>query len=126
MAGRFLLLGAGEFLPWAAAAERAALALARNGHVAVVPTASAPEGPDVFNRWARLGLEHYRSLGLEARAVPLKTREDALAPAVIEGIAGAALVFFSGGNPLHLARVLDGTPFLAALREALTEGAVFG
>jgi cyanophycinase len=126
MTRRFLLLGAGEFLPWAAAAERAVLAEARDGYVAVVPTASAPEGDAVFDRWARLGLEHYGSLGLEARLVPLKTREDALAPAVVESIAGAALVFFSGGNPLHLARVLEGTPFLSALSEAIAGGAVFG
>ena len=122
---RFLLLGAGEFLPWSIDAERHVLDGARDGHVAVLPTASAPEGEAVFDRWARMGLEHYGEMGHDARLVNLKTREDASDPAVLAGLEGAAMFFFSGGNPLHLARVLEGTPALAAITEGMTGGAVF-
>ena len=42
--------------------ERHALAAALEGRqssVAILPTASAPEGEAVFDRWANMGLEHY-------------------------------------------------------------------
>jgi len=48
----FLLLGSGEFEPWSEEAERAAV-LEAAPTVAILPTASAPEGDAVFDRWAR-------------------------------------------------------------------------
>jgi cyanophycinase len=125
-ARHFLLLGAGEFLPWSAEAERHVLGLTRRaGPVAILPTASAPEGDAVFDRWGRMGLDHYAQLGLDARIVRLKTREDASDSAMIAAIDGASMVFFSGGNPAYLARTIDGTPFLDALTQALADGMVF-
>lgn len=121
----FLLLGAGEFLPWSADAERAALERAPAGPVAVLPTASAPEGEAVFDRWMRMGVDHYEQMGLEARPVALKTREDASRPEVLAALAGVSMFFFSGGNPLHLARVLDGSPALEAVKTGLGTGAVY-
>lgn len=35
------------------------------------------------------------------------------------------MLFFSGGNPVYLARTLDGTPFLDAITRLLAAGAVF-
>lgn len=122
---RFLLLGAGEFLPWSPEAERYVLSDARPGPVAVVPTASAPEGDGVFDRWAEMGLAHYRELGVDARLVGLKTRDQAFSELVLEALEGASMYFFSGGSPLHLARVLDGTPALEVITLALAGGAVF-
>jgi cyanophycinase len=125
-ARRFLLLGAGEFLPWSEEAERHVLRLTRRtGPIAVLPTASAPEGDAVFDRWGRMGLDHYAQLGLEARVVPLKTRDDASEPALVAALDDASMIFFSGGNPAYLARTLDGTPFLDALLRALGGGMVF-
>jgi cyanophycinase len=119
-------LGAGEFLPWSEDAERHVLRLTRRtGPIAVLPTASAPEGDAVFDRWGRMGLDHYAQLGLEARVVPLKTRDDASAPALVAALDDASMIFFSGGNPAYLARTLDGTPFLDALLRALRGGMVF-
>lgn len=97
----------------------------RGGPILVLPTASAPEGDRVFDRWGRMALEHYAGLGLEARVVALKTREDAVRPDVVGAIEGASMLFFSGGNPAYLASTLDGTPFLEAMLRALDDGAVF-
>jgi cyanophycinase-like exopeptidase len=125
-ARHFLLLGAGEFLPWSEEAERNVLRLTRRtGPIAVLPTASAPEGDSVFDRWGRMGLDHYAQLGLDARVVPLKTRDDALDPALSAMLDDVSMVFFSGGNPAYLARTLDGTPFLDALVRGLATGMVF-
>lgn len=125
-ARHFLLLGAGEFLPWSEDAERNVLRLTRRtGAIAILPTASAPEGDAVFDRWGRMGLDHYAQVGLDARVVPLKTRDDALDPALIAMLEGVSMIFFSGGNPAYLARTLDGTPFLDALVQGLASGMVF-
>jgi cyanophycinase len=122
----FLLLGAGEFLPWSENVERRMLQLAqRGGPIAVLPTASAPEGDAVFDRWGRMGLDHYAQLGHEAQIVNLKTRDDAFDPEVIAAIDAASMVFFSGGNPAYLARTLDGTPSLDALTRGLADGMIF-
>jgi cyanophycinase-like exopeptidase len=125
-ARHFLLLGAGEFLPWTEDAERTVLRMTqRSGPIAILPAASAPEGDAVFDRWGRMGLDHYAQLGLDARVVPLKTHGDALDPALIAMLDDVSMVFFSGGNPAYLARTLDGTPFLEALVRGLTSGMVF-
>lgn len=101
MSGHFLLLGSGEFLPWSSEAERYALGLdKREGSVAVLATASAPEGDQVFDRWGGMALAHYESLGVPARLIELKTRQDASRADLILSIDGASMLFFSGGNPV--------------------------
>ncbi len=122
---QFLLLGSGEFLPWSEEAERYVLATARPGPIAILPTASAREGDHVFDRWASLGLDHYAQLGLTARVVGLKSRDDAERRDLIAAIDAASMIFFSGGNPVHLAQTLDRTPFLDAVVRAVAGGAVF-
>jgi cyanophycinase-like exopeptidase len=120
----FGLLGSGEFLPWAGPVDTrlAESSPHRDGRVLIVPTASAPEGDAVFERWAAMGTEHYRSLGLAPEVVPIKVREDAARPEAVAKVRGASLVFFSGGNPAHLCRCLRGTPFWSAVVDALAAG----
>ncbi len=118
----FLLLGSGEFEPWSAEPERAALAAAPDGPVLVIPTASATEGDAVFDRWATMGLEHYTSMGLAAQVLPMKVRDDAERAEHVEAIDAASMLFFSGGKPPHLAQVLDGTPVWDAIGRALAAG----
>ena len=48
------LMGSGEFEPWSEEVDRFSLSRADfgDGSVVILPTASAPEGDEVFNRWA--------------------------------------------------------------------------
>jgi cyanophycinase len=121
---RFLLMGSGEFEPWSEEVERSALE-GRPPRVAICPTASAPEGEGVFERWGRMGLEHYRAMGVEPEVVPLRTREDADREEVSGALAGVGMVFFSGGNPRYLADAIRKTRFWSALNDALDGGAVY-
>ena len=118
------LLGSGEFDPWSEPLERWLHARSRNpeGPVLILPTAAAHEGDASFDAWGSKGLEHYRELGLPAEVVPLKTREDAHRQEVVERLAGASMVFLSGGNPARLAEVLRDTPFWEALRGGVADG----
>lgn len=120
----FLLMGSGEFEPWSDEIEAAALD-GRTGPVAVLPTASSTEGEDVFGRWGRMALEHYATAGIDARLVPVKTREDAELEEHARALQGISMVFFSGGKPQHLAATIHGTRLWDALEDALDRGAVF-
>jgi cyanophycinase-like exopeptidase len=118
------LLGSGEFLPWAEEVDRVLIEAAGAGtdRVLVAPAASAPEGRGVFGRWASMGLEHYRRMGAAPQVLPLHVPEDAARSEVVDLLDGVAVVFFSGGNPAYLARVLRGSPFLEQLWAAVGAG----
>ena len=120
----FLLMGSGEFEPWSDEIEAAALD-GLTGPVAVLPTASSAEGDAVFDRWGAMGLEHYAAAGIEARLVPVKTREDAEREELARQLEGVSMVFFSGGKPQHLADSIHGTKLWDAMMRALDRGAVF-
>jgi cyanophycinase len=120
---RFALLGAGEFEDWHDEIDRGLLDGSPDGdRVLILPTASAPEGDDVFDAWGSKGLEHYRRAGIDAEVLPMKTRADAERAELVDRLARASMVFFSGGNPAYLARVLDGSAFCRAMYERIREG----
>ena len=121
------LLGSGEFEPWTDEIDRGLLAESRvgDGRVLILPTASAPEGDEVFDRWGAAGLDHYASASIPAEVVPLKSREDAERSDVIARLDEASLVFFSGGNPAYLAATLIGTSFWSAVVERLGAGLAY-
>jgi cyanophycinase len=123
----FALLGSGEFDPWTASVDR--WLVGRPGvprpRVLILPTASAAEGDDVFDMWARKGLAHYAELGIEAEVLPLKTREDAARTELSAALDEAAVVYFSGGNPAYLAATVRDTAFWSALTDALTHGLAY-
>jgi cyanophycinase-like exopeptidase len=120
----FGLLGSGEFEPWQGEVDRWLIDRSVNpgGPVLILPTAAAHEGDEMFDHWANKGLDHYRSAGIPAEVVPLKTREDAARPELVGRLEGASAVFFSGGNPKVLAAKLSKTPFLAELLRVMKEG----
>ncbi len=91
----------------------------------VLATASAPEGEAVFSRWGRAGVRHFEGLGLSARALPVRDREDAQRLDVAGAVARCSLVFFSGGDPGHLSRSLGGSRLLSAIHELLAAGGVY-
>jgi len=122
------MLGSGEFLPWARDVDRWAAenATAPTDRVLILPTASAPEGDDVFDRWAGMGAEHFSGLGLAPLVLPLKTRADASRPEIVDEVADSRYIFFSGGNPGYLAETLRDTPFWEAALDAIAHGTALG
>jgi cyanophycinase len=126
MAPTFLFLGSGEFEPWSTDVEAIALADAvGDGSIAILPTASASEGDHVFERWGRMGLDHYRDDGVPAAVVPVKQREDAFRDDLVASVEAASMIYLSGGKPSRLAEVLRDSPLLAAIHRALERGAVY-
>lgn len=120
--GPIALVGSGEFLPVMEAVD-AALLSGRAPRAVFLPTASAPEGPDRVAYWLRLGTEHYERLGVEPVPLAVLDRRDADDPANAAAVAGAGLVYLSGGNPGYLADTLRGTAVLSAVLAAWQAGA---
>ena len=112
MPGPVALVGAGEFLP--AMAEFDAGLLAATGRarprVAILPTASYPDGEEVFTRWAAMGVAHFGELGAEVEPVLVRDRAGADDPAAAQAIGEADLVYLSGGKPATCWACSTGAP----------------
>jgi cyanophycinase len=120
------LVGAGEFLPEMAAFDLELLAATGRPRprVAILPTASYPDGDDVFMRWAAMGVAHFGELGAEVEPVLVRDREDAEDAANAQAVGEADLIYLSGGKPGYLLRVLAGSAVGDALIDAHERGAV--
>ena len=127
MAGLTALVGAGEYLSTMDEIDQRLLAEAGNRppRVACIPAAAGQEGEASVDRWAEMGVTHFRRLGAEAecaRITDLASADDPRWAALIEA---ADLIYFSGGDPLYLHRTLEGTRAWAAVEAAWARGAVF-
>ena len=120
------LLGSGEFQPWSEPVDRRLVAEADgDGRVLILPTASAPEGKDVFERWGSLGLAHFSRIDIQAEVLDLRTREDTDDPRLLARLEGASAVYFSGGNPAYLAATLADSEFFDAMLKQLDRGMAY-
>lgn len=123
MSGWFGLLGSGEFQPWSGEVDEWVLSrVTGDGRVLVLPTASAPEGDEVFSRWATSGLEHFAAAGVPAELLDVRDRTDAEDVGLADRVVGASVVYFSGGNPVHLANTLAETALWRAVQSGLDRG----
>jgi cyanophycinase len=126
MPGPVALIGAGEFLP--VMAEIDADLLASTGRarprVAILPTASYPDGEEVFQRWSVMGVDHFAGLGAEVEPVPVRDRASAEDPGAAQAVGEADLIYLSGGKPRYLLSSLRGTAVGRALSDAHARGAV--
>jgi cyanophycinase-like exopeptidase len=121
-AGPVALVGSGEFLEVMVAVDAELLA-GRPQRAVFLPTASAEEGPERVQYWIDLGNAHYAGMGVEPVALEVLDREDADRTELAARVAGAGLVYLSGGNPGYLAHTLAGTAVWQAILEAWRYGA---
>ena len=120
MPGPVALVGAGEFLPAMAAFDADLLASTGRARprVAILPTASYPDGEDVFQRWAAMGVAHFAALGAEVEPVLVRDRAEADDPGAAQAVGEADLIYLSGGKPGYLLSALAA----AAVGRALAGG----
>jgi cyanophycinase len=126
MAGTLVLVGSGEFTSAMERVDRDLLAATGRSRprVVIIPTASAPDGEAVFQRWVEEGCRHFGALGAEVEPILVHDRREADDPAWAQALGEADLVYLSGGKPGALHAVLDGSPLGAALIDAHRRGAV--
>lgn len=123
--GTVALVGAGEYLPEILPVDKKLLERV-NGtpHVVVLPTASAPDGEGVPDRWARMGVEHFAQLGVTAEPMMLLNRTDAENAEIASRLANANFIYFSGGKPRYLLETLQGTASWQAILNVFAAGGV--
>jgi cyanophycinase len=123
VSGWFALLGSGEFQPWSHEVDSWMLdRVTGDGRVLIVPTASAPEGDEVYTGWADSGTEHFTESGVPCEVLDVRDRTDADDLGIVERVQGASVIYFSGGNPAYLAATLNGTALWKAVLDGLDRG----
>ena len=129
MKGLIALVGAGEYLPVMNEVDRYLLDHSTaNGaapRVVCLPTASGQEGAESWQRWNKMGEQHFRGLGAEVHALPIIDRPSADDERFAETIEAADLIYFSGGNPGYLYKTMLGSKAWAAAEKAWERGAVY-
>ncbi len=121
--GAIVLAGSGEFTEAMVAVDEAVLRRTPGApaRVAILPTASGAEGAVPFD-WIARGVSHFVALGCDAVGVPILGREEADDPAHVALLAGADLIYLSGGNPGRLVEALRDTAAWGAIREVWARG----
>jgi cyanophycinase len=122
MAGEIGLVGGNEFRQHCKDMDREIMrASGQNpARVLIIPTA-AVAGP---TKAAEDGVRHFASLGGNASRLMVLDKRHAEDTAFIRGIAGAGLIYFTGGSPYHLLDTLRNSKLLEAIRSAVNNGAL--
>ena len=125
--GAIALVGSGEYLPQAQALEsellRLAISRGKSNTFIQIPTAAGKEGADRLDFWKLRGADQGKRIGCEVKYLPVLTREDAHNPQWIADVKDAGLIYFSGGDPVHLADTFRDTPLWSAIVSAWKSGA---
>jgi len=125
--GAIALVGSGEYLPQAQALEsellRLAISRGKTNTFIQIPTAAGKEGADRLDFWKSRGADQGTRIGSEVKFLPVLTREDAHNQQWIDDVKDAGLIYFSGGDPVHLADTFRDTPLWSAIVSAWKSGA---
>jgi cyanophycinase-like exopeptidase len=116
--GVICLQGGNELTPDCRPMDHRLLELAGRGQVVVVPLASEP-GAD-YARTSENAVRYFRDLGADVVAAP-DARRDPTAAA--DAVAGAQLVFLTGGSPRRLRDALVASGLGERIRERWHDGA---
>ncbi len=122
MPGPLALVGSGEYTEAMLDVERH-LIEGRPPRYVQIPTAASAEGEARMAYWLGLGRAQAERLGVEAVPLDVRSRADAEDPSIVEQVAGAGLIYLSGGSPGLLARTLRDTALWRAIVKEWEAGA---
>jgi len=124
--GAIALVGSGEYLPQMQEIENDLLHLAiskgkKNTYIQI-PTGAGKESADRLAFWENRGREQSDRIGSQQIYLPVLRREDAFNEGFIEEVKSAGLIYFSGGDPGHIAETFMDTPLWSAIVEQWESG----
>ncbi len=117
--GLLVLNGGDEFKPGNDEQDRLLVAAAGRGPAYVVPTAAARQHPESAVRTAQ---RWFAKLGLEMHPLNVLSRTDANSRELAEKASAAGLLYLTGGDPGHVARVLVGSAVWRGMLQAWQAG----
>ena len=125
-AGAIALVGSGEYSVRMQELEtellHRAISAGKKNHFVQIPTASSHEGDASRAKWKRLGQEQSDRIGSECIYLPIHERDDAFNSEYVTAVKNAGLIYFSGGNPHHIANVFKGSPLWDAIVQEWESG----
>lgn len=119
--GPLALVGSGEYLPVMQHVEAGLLA-GRPPRFVQIPTAAGREGAERLGYWVNLGQAQAERIGVESVPLIVVDRTQADDPSVAARVAGAGLIYLSGGDPGFLADTLRDTALWRAIVDAWRSG----
>ena len=119
------MVGSGEYTEAMVEVERG-LIHGRSPRYVQIPTAASAEGADRLAYWVKLGRAQADRLGVEAVPLVVTARDQAADPATAAQVAGAGLIYLSGGSPTLLAKTLRDTALWHAILGQGQAGAALG
>lgn len=129
MNGLIALLGSGEYLPVMNEVDAYLLANCgangRKPRVVCLPTAAGQEGDSSINRWMKMGVDHFTSLGADVQAVPVINHETANDLNHASAVEEADIVYFSGGNPMYLYQTMKDSMVWKSAEKVWARGGVY-
>lgn len=127
MNGLIALVGSGEYLPVMEEVDRQLLASvnSKTPRVVCLPTAAGQEGAESVDRWSRMGVDHFKKLGADVTPIHIINKASADDPGYESTLEQADLIYFSGGNPMHLYQTMQGSRAWTAMQKAWSRGAVY-
>ena len=124
--GSLALVGSGEYTYAMESFEKELInfgkASGKTGGYVQIATAAGNESPERLRYWEDLGKAQADRIGVESHFLPIFNSENVNNPEFIEVIKNASLIYFSGGNPVHLARTFHGTKILDAIKNEFATG----
>jgi cyanophycinase-like exopeptidase len=119
--GPIALVGSGEYTPAMQEVEAGLLA-GRPPRYVQIPTAAGREGDARLAYWVELGRAQAERIGVEPVPLLVLNRKHADDPGMAEQVAGAGLIYLSGGSPGFLADTLRDTLLWSAILDAWRSG----
>jgi len=117
--GAIALVGSGEYLPQMLELESSllqrAVSIGKDNSYVQIPTGAGKEGADRLEYWKKRGQDQAMRIGTECIYLPIYGRDDAFNSEYIERVKSAGLIYFSGGDPSHIADVFKGSPLWDAI-----------
>ena len=124
--GSLAAVGSGEYLPSMLELESSLISdgIKRGKQPVFVQlaTAAGRESEERRDYWRMLGQDQADRLGVEARFLPVFGRAEAESHEFVDAVRDAALIYFSGGDPNHLANSMRDTILWQAIQENFNTG----
>lgn len=124
--GSLSLVGSGEYLPSMLDLESLLIedgvSKGKQPLFVQLATAAGRESEDRLEYWKRIGREQGDRLNVEVKFLPVFNRADAESEEFVETVSNAALIYFSGGDPNHLANSMRDTVLWHAIQNNFNTG----
>lgn len=124
--GKLGLFGSGEYtekmLPLEKELVEAGIKSGKTGGYIQFATAAGQESADRIEYWKNLGKAQAERIGVEWKFIPVLNRENVNNSEFLEMVTGASLIYFSGGDPVHLVKTFKETELLSKIISEFSTG----